>query len=89
MTTSETATKDFGSSHRWNIIFSEGAKGLNSYGSGAFPDEKEVTMLPNHRFMVLEHKTASQTGKGFAETTVLLLPPDPALDSDYWSNKKP
>jgi len=42
-----------------------------------------VAMLPNHRFMIIKH--APKTPEGFADTTVLLLPPDPALDSDYWS----
>jgi predicted DNA-binding WGR domain protein/8-oxo-dGTP pyrophosphatase MutT (NUDIX family) len=76
-----TATKGFGN-HQWKIIFAEGAKGLDSFGSGKYSGEKEVTMLPNHRFMVLEHKPNGPNGH--PETTVLLLPPDPLLDSDYW-----
>lgn len=81
---SPTATKGFGSGHRWNIIFTEGAKGLNSYGSGSHPGEQEVTLLPNHRFMIVSHKKGT-LGQP-AETTVLLLPPDPALDSDGYTS---
>jgi hypothetical protein len=80
---SPTATQSFGPSHRWKIIYAKGAKGLESFGSGKFTGEREVTMLPNHRFMIIEHKPKGP--EGFAETTVLLLPPDPELDSDYWS----
>lgn len=81
---SATSTKGFGPNHRWNIIYTEGAKGLDSFASGSHPSEQEVTMLPNHRFMIVSHVKASGHNS-FAETTVLLLPPDPALDSDGYT----
>jgi hypothetical protein len=79
---SETSTKGFGPSHRWTFIFTEGAKALNSFASGSHPGEQEVTLLPNSRYLILEHRKAGHGGNAFAETIVLLLPPDPALDSD-------
>jgi predicted DNA-binding WGR domain protein/8-oxo-dGTP pyrophosphatase MutT (NUDIX family) len=81
---SETSTKGFGSSHRWTYVFTEGAKALNSFASGSHPGEQEVTLLPNSRFLILEHKPAGY-GQDYAETKVLLLPPDPALDSDGYT----
>jgi predicted DNA-binding WGR domain protein/ADP-ribose pyrophosphatase YjhB (NUDIX family) len=81
---SETSTKGFGSSHRWTFVFTEGAKALNSFASGSHPGEQEVTLLPNSRYLILQHKPAGY-GQDYAETIVLLLPPDPALDSDGYT----
>jgi hypothetical protein len=72
------STQNFGSSHRFKIIVGPGGKAISSFASGSFNNEGELSLLPNFRFMVLDHKKNVE-GKGWAETTVMLLPPDPDL----------
>jgi hypothetical protein len=68
-------TKDFGS-NRMEIIFAPGAKAVDSFGSGKYVNEKEVTTLPNARFVLLSSKPISG---GFVDIKVLMLPPDLGL----------
>lgn len=75
---SPTATKGFGSEHRFKIIMAPGAKVVSTFSKGTHPGEGEWSLLPNNRLMVISHK--KNAGAGWSETTVLLLPPDPALD---------
>jgi ADP-ribose pyrophosphatase YjhB (NUDIX family) len=77
---SPTATKGFGPTHRFKIIMAKGAKVVSTFShSGGHPSEGEWSLLPNYRLMVLGHTKNGAPG-GAQETTVLLLPPDPALD---------
>lgn len=73
---SPTATQHFGP-HRINIVYAKGAKAVDSFGSGGFASEKEITTLPNSRFMI--QKVEEVTGKSGSgkrmEITVLMLPP--------------
>jgi predicted DNA-binding WGR domain protein/ADP-ribose pyrophosphatase YjhB (NUDIX family) len=69
---SDTATKAFGP-HKITIVYADGAKAVDSFGSGNYSGEQEVTTLPNARFVVL--KVGKQTN-GNAEVTLLMLPPD-------------
>ncbi|WP_222182780.1 hypothetical protein [Geminicoccus harenae] len=66
-----TATSHFGK-HRVVIRYAKGAKAVESFGSGAFKGEKEITTLPNSRFVVLSR----QMTNGRLELEVLMLPPD-------------
>lgn len=75
---SSTATSGFGQ-HRVTIRYAKGAKGVESFGSGNFKGEKEVTTLPNSRFVILGKKMVpneKQPGKQRLELEVLMLPPD-------------
>lgn len=75
---SPTATAGFGQ-HRVTIRYAAGAKGVESFGSGAFKGEKEVTTLPNSRFVILSKKMVPNEkypGKQRLELEVLMLPPD-------------
>src|SRR3546814_12342319 len=45
---SPTATKHFGK-HRVTIRYAQGARAVESFGSGGYAGEKEVTTLPNAR----------------------------------------
>lgn len=74
-----TATSGFGQ-HRVVIRYAEGAKAVESFGSGGFSGEKEVTTLPNARFVILSKKMVPNE-KGYGakqrlELEVLMLPPD-------------
>lgn len=80
---SDSATKGFGT-HRVAIRYAKGAKAVESFGSGKFAGEKEVTTLPNARFVILSRKMVpdvehgNPTGKRL-ELEVLMLPPDLGL----------
>ena len=69
-----TATSGFGT-HLLKIVFAEGAKGVDTFGSGHYSGEKEVSTLPHNRFMITEKVW---TGKRW-DITVLMLPPDPEV----------
>ncbi len=69
---SATATKGFGS-HRLNIIYAEGAKAVDSFGSGGYQGEEEITTLPNARFVVLK---VGKMSNGNSDITLLMLPPN-------------
>lgn len=71
---SPTGTQHFGH-HRFKMIFAEGAKAIPSFGTGGFKTEKEVTILPGTRMMLLDKGPSSVKGKGM-DFTVLVLPPD-------------
>jgi ADP-ribose pyrophosphatase YjhB (NUDIX family) len=74
---SPTATSHFGP-HRINIVYAKGAKAVDSFGSGGFASEKEITTLPNSRFLIqkVEEVTGKSGGGTRMEITVLMLPPD-------------
>lgn len=75
---SPTATSGFGQ-HRVIVRYAKGAKAVESFGSGAFKGEKEVTTLPNSRFVILSKKMVpneKNAGKQRLELEVLMLPPD-------------
>ena len=69
-----TATKGFGT-HLLRITFAEGAKGVDTFGSGGYSGEMEVSTLPHNRFMITGKKW---TGSKW-ELDVLMLPPDPEV----------
>lgn len=76
-----TATSGFGQ-HRVVIRYAKGAKAVESFGSGGFSSEKEVTTLPNSRFVVLSKQMVPNEkypGKQRLELEVLMLPPDLGL----------
>jgi hypothetical protein len=68
---SPTGTKGFGS-HCMTIHYAPGAKAIDTFGSGSFSGEMEITTLPGARFMVLSRK---MEGESF-RLEVLMLPPD-------------
>lgn len=72
---SDTATKGFGP-HKITIVYADGAKAVDSFGSGNYQGEQEVTTLPNARFVVL--KVAKQSN-GNSDVTLLMLPPNLGL----------
>ncbi|ECN9265182.1 hypothetical protein ZL58_14195 [Salmonella enterica subsp. enterica serovar Typhimurium] len=73
---SPTATSHFGP-HRITIRYAEGARAVESFGSGSFASEKEVTTLPGSRFVIIsKQKNAS----GNLELELLMLPPDLGID---------
>lgn len=74
-------TQHFGT-HRLVIRYAKGARGVDSFGSKGYPDEKEVTTLPNARFVILsKNMVNNETGVGGKrlELELLMLPPDLAL----------
>jgi hypothetical protein len=73
---SPTATSHFGP-HRINIVYAKGAKAVDSFGSGGFASEKEITTLPNSRFLIQKvEEVPGKSGSGTRmEITVLMLPP--------------
>ncbi len=74
-----TATTHFGK-HRVIIRYAKGAKAVESFGSGKYKGEKEVTTLPNSRFVVLSRKMVpSSTGGQRLDLELLMLPPDLGL----------
>lgn len=77
---SATSTKGFGT-HRVKIVYAKGAKAVESFASGSFAGEKEVTTLPNARFVILSKQMVPDTEHGNPGSTrleleVLMLPPD-------------
>jgi hypothetical protein len=78
---SPTATSGFGT-HRVTIRYAKGAKAVESFGSGGFAGEKEVTTLPNSRFVILSKQMVpneKNPSKQRLELEVLMLPPDLGL----------
>ena len=78
-----TATKHFGD-HRITVRYAKGAKAVESFGSGGFKSEKEVTTLPNARFVILKKEMVPDVEHGKPnskrlELEVLMLPPDLGL----------
>lgn len=71
---SPTATQHFGP-HRINIVYAKGAKAVDSFGSGNYAGEKEITTLPNSRFLIQKVEEVTSGGKTRMEVTVLMLPP--------------
>lgn len=77
---SATSTSHFGP-NRITIRYAKGAKAVESFGSGAFAGEKEVTTLPGARFVILSKKIGSlptKTEPGL-DLELLMLPPDIGL----------
>lgn len=77
---SPTATKGFGT-HRVTIRYAKGAKAVESFASGGFASEKEVTTLPNARFVILSKQMVPDVEHGNPsskrlELEILMLPPD-------------
>lgn len=77
---SPTATKNFGT-HRVKIRYAKGAKAVESFASGGFASEKEVTTLPNARFVILSKQMVPDVEHGNPgaqrlELEILMLPPD-------------
>jgi hypothetical protein len=68
-----TGTSNFGK-HRLKIRYAKGAKGLNSFGSGAFQSEQEITTLPGARFVVLSAKKSDIKEDGL-DIELMMLPP--------------
>lgn len=75
---SPTATSHFGP-HRIKISYAKGAKAVESFGSGNFQGEKEVTTLPNSRFVILKKEMVPSGSGKRMELEVLMLPPDLGL----------
>lgn len=75
---SPTATSHFGP-HRITIHYAKGAKAVESFGSGKFAGEKEVTTLPNARFVILKKEMVPGASGKRLELEVLMLPPDLGL----------
>ncbi|MNP08422.1 hypothetical protein D3C76_1004900 [compost metagenome] len=78
---SSNATSGFGQ-HRVTIRYAKGAKAVESFGSGKFAGEKEVTTLPNSRFVILSKAMVpneKNPSKKRLELEVLMLPPDLGL----------
>lgn len=77
---SESDTSGFGK-HRVKVRYAKGAKAVDSFGSGRFKGEKEVTTLPNSRFVILKKEMVPDVEHGNPsgqrlELEVLMLPPD-------------
>ncbi|EDY2030006.1 hypothetical protein GTB64_004448 [Salmonella enterica] len=74
-----TNTEGFGP-HRLTIRYAKGAKAVESYGSGSFHNEQEVTTLPGGRFVILK-KQMTDLGKGqpSLDIELLMLPPEMGL----------
>lgn len=78
-----TATKHFGT-HRVTVRYAKGAKAVESFGSNGYQSEKEVTTLPNSRFVILKRNMVPDVEHGNPHKTrleleVLMLPPDLGL----------
>jgi hypothetical protein len=71
------ATQGFGK-HQMIIRYAEGAKAVESFGSGGYSSEKEVTTLPNARFVVLSRKFVNNK----LTLEVLMLPPDLGINKN-------
>lgn len=81
---SPTATQGFGQ-HRMVIRYAKGAKAMNSFASGSFASEQEITALMGQRFMILKKEMVEGKGGGSSkrlELEVLMLPPDPGYVAD-------
>lgn len=81
---SPTGTSGFGQ-HRMVIHYAEGAMAVDSFASGSFTGEQEITTLMGQRFMLLRSEMSNNlggTGKNGLELHVLMLPPDPDYVAD-------
>ncbi len=81
---SPTATKGFGE-HRLVIRYAKGAKAMNSFASGGYSSEQEITALMGQRFMIIgKSKVQGKGGAGSSrlELELLMLPPDPGYVAD-------
>jgi len=86
--TDPNGTSGFGS-HRMRIRYAPGAKAVDSFGSGAFKGEKEITTLPGQRFVILSCKEVQCPIKGKrTELDVLMLPPDPSYLAEIEASLK-
>lgn len=83
-----TATQGFGPD-RVRIRYAKGAKGVDSFGSGSFKSEQEITTLPGQRFVILSCKKVQcpVKGKQRIELDVLMLPPDEGYVAELEANK--
>lgn len=76
------ATSGFGT-HRIVIRYAKGARAVDTFGSGEFKGEKEVTTLPNSRFVILSKNMVNNEkhsgGEKRLELELLMLPPDLGL----------
>lgn len=81
---SPTGTSGFGQ-HRMVIHYAEGAMAVDSFASGSFTGEQEITTLMGQRFMLLRSEMSNNlggVGKKGLEIHVLMLPPDPDYVAD-------
>lgn len=81
---SPTGTSGFGQ-HRMVIHYAEGAMAVDSFASGSFAGEQEITTLMGQRFMLLRSEMSNNLGgigKNGLEIHVLMLPPDPDYVAD-------
>lgn len=81
---SPTGTSGFGQ-HRMVIHYAEGAMAVDSFASGSFTGEQEITTLMGQRFMLLRSEMSNNlggVGKNGLEVHVLMLPPDPDYVAD-------
>lgn len=81
---SPTGTSGFGQ-HRMVIHYAEGAMAVDSFASGSFTGEQEITTLMGQRFMLLSSEMSNNLGgigKKGLEIHVLMLPPDPDYVAD-------
>lgn len=67
-------TQHFGP-HRMKIRYAKGAKALNSFGSGSFKSEEEITTLPGARFVVLSVKKGNPKSGTGLDIELMMLPP--------------
>lgn len=81
---SPTDTSRFGQ-HRMVIHYADGAMAVDSFASGSFTGEQEITTLMGQRFMLLRSEMSNNLGgigKNGLEIHVLMLPPDPDYVAD-------
>jgi len=83
-----TATSGFGPD-RMRIRFAKGSKAVDSFGSGSFSSEQEITTLPGQRFVILSSKKVHcpVKHKERIELDVLMLPPDDTYVAELEANK--
>jgi predicted DNA-binding WGR domain protein/8-oxo-dGTP pyrophosphatase MutT (NUDIX family) len=81
MSYSKSATTGFGT-HLIEAVYADGAKAVDSHGSGAYGNEKEITTLPGTRFIVLSVTPleGAKAHSGGKHIKLLMLPPDPSMD---------
>jgi hypothetical protein len=74
------STAHFGQ-HRLVIRYAKGARGVDTFGSGGYVSEKEITTLPNARFVILSKNMVhnNKNGGKRLELELLMLPPDLGL----------
>lgn len=83
-----TSTSHFGK-HRMRIRYAKGAKAVDSYGSGNYSSEYEITTLPGQRFVIISSNEVNCPLKGKRlELDVLMLPPDESYVAELETMKK-